>query len=508
MKKFQFLIFTLVGFYFFAKPAFSQEYKALDYINLIDQESIKSHVYIFASDSMEGRETGQTGMHKATNYAAEIFKKSGLQPAFNGSYFQKIPFYTSDSLSYNIKVKGRNLKIGTDFYVNKSPVEFVKSVSGWIVFDITIADEIFFGKYGNKFDGKPVMIVNKTKISDDSLANKLNFVLSSVEKYKPSVVFIENDLLAERVKRQIRRQKTGRLTLATHEVTSNEENPVVSLTGSAILSVLNMNTKQLNNTADKSIINKSAIEIKGSPYTEINVYTENIYCNNVAAYLEGTDKKEEVLILTAHLDHLGKRGNDIYYGADDNASGSAAILSIARAFQQAADNGLRPSRSILFMLFTAEEKGLLGSEFYVKNPAFPLNKTITNLNIDMIGRSDTVLRTNNRYVYIIGSDKLSSDLHRINESSNTECCNLKLDYTYNDDKHPMRLYYRSDQYNFIKNDIPAIFYFTGLHADYHKPSDTPDKVDFEKTTELTRFIFTTAWNLANEKDEIRVDLKK
>ena len=189
--------------------------------------------------------------------------------------------------------------------------------------------------------------------------------------------------------------------------------------------------------------------------------------------------KEELLIITAHYDHLGKHDTLIYNGADDDGSGTTAALEIAQAFMLAKEQGKGPRRSVLIMPVSGEEKGLLGSKYYTDNPVYPLKNTIANLNIDMIGRVDEY-HDNGDYIYLIGSDKLSSELHAISEEVNMKHFNLELDYTFNDKDDPNRYYYRSDHYNFAKNNIPVIFYFNGVHEDYHKPSDTIEKIDFKK----------------------------
>lgn len=209
--------------------------------------------------------------------------------------------------------------------------------------------------------------------------------------------------------------------------------------------------------------------------------------------------------MTAHFDHLGMRGTDIYYGADDNASGTSAVLEIAQAFSQAKASGQGPRRSVLCMLVTGEEKGLLGSQYYTEHPVFPLTQTVANVNIDMIGRKDDKHADSN-YTYVIGSDRLSTELHEINETVNRLYTKLELDYTYNADNDPNRFYYRSDHYNFAKNGIPAIFYFSGVHADYHRPTDTPDKIMYEKAETITRLAFHTTWELANRDERIKVNV--
>ena len=224
---------------------------------------------------------------------------------------------------------------------------------------------------------------------------------------------------------------------------------------------------------------------------------------NVLGFIEGSDLKEELIIITAHYDHLGKHDSLIFNGADDDASGVAGAMEIAEAFMLAKKDGKGPRRSILIMPVSGEEKGLLGSKYYTDNPVYPLNNTIVNLNIDMIGRLDDWHSTGN-YVYLIGSDRLSYELHNINEEVNNKYTKLDLDYKYNDEEDPNRYYYRSDHYNFAKNNIPVIFYFNGVHEDYHRPSDTIEKLDFSKIKTISKLVFLTAWELANREEKIKL----
>ncbi|MEC8248744.1 MAG: M28 family peptidase, partial [Bacteroidota bacterium] len=197
----------------------------------------------------------------------------------------------------------------------------------------------------------------------------------------------------------------------------------------------------------------------------------------------------------------------VYNGADDDGSGTVAILEIAEAFQKAVENGHGPKRSIVFLHVTAEEKGLLGSQYYTDyDPVVSLKNTVANLNIDMIGRTDPKRKRGRRnYIYLIGSDKLSSELHKVSEMVNDKFTNIELDYTYNDENDPNRFYYRSDHYNFAKKNIPIIFYFNGTHADYHRATDTADKIQYDLLENRAKLVFHTAWELANMKKRIVVD---
>lgn len=226
---------------------------------------------------------------------------------------------------------------------------------------------------------------------------------------------------------------------------------------------------------------------------------------NVVAFIEGNEFPEEIIVISAHYDHLGMNGDAVYYGADDDGSGTVAILEIAQAFKKAVLAGNEPKRSILFLHVTGEEKGLLGSKYYTNFPIFPLENTVTDLNIDMIGRVDVNHTNNPNFVYLIGSDRLSTELHVLSEKINDRFTQLELDYTYNSEDDPNRYYYRSDHYSFAKNNIPIIFYFNGSHTDYHKISDTPDKINYEVLAKRAQLIFYTAWEIANRENRIEVD---
>ena len=235
---------------------------------------------------------------------------------------------------------------------------------------------------------------------------------------------------------------------------------------------------------------------------------------NVLAYIEGSDKANEVLVITSHLDHIGVEADgQINNGADDDGSGTVAMMEIAEAFIEAVEDGNGPRRSVLFLHVSAEEKGLLGSKYYTDNPIYPLANTVANLNIDMIGRVDSLHIEQPDYIYLIGSDILSDDLHDVSEKANQDYVGLTIDYRYNDPTtlvyefgrwRENRYYYRSDHYHFIKNNIPAIFYFNGTHKDYHAPTDTVEKINYPLLEKRTRLIFHTAWEIANREERLTI----
>jgi Zn-dependent M28 family amino/carboxypeptidase len=260
------------------------------------------------------------------------------------------------------------------------------------------------------------------------------------------------------------------------------------------------NIDELHAKIDEKL-NPVSFDIQGTEVTlNLDLKKDLVQTENVVGFLEGSDPilKKEVLVFTAHYDHLGI-GSDgaIYHGADDDGSGTTAVLEIAKAFVR---NPEKPKRSVLFITVTGEEKGLLGSLYYTNHPVIPLEETVADLNTDMIGRVDPNYENSpdsSHYVYVIGADKLSSELRATLERANRETVNFKLDYKYDDPNDPEQFYRRSDHFNFARKGIPIAFFFSGTHSDYHRPTDTVEKINFEKMANTIKLIYTTGWDVAN-----------
>jgi Zn-dependent M28 family amino/carboxypeptidase len=220
------------------------------------------------------------------------------------------------------------------------------------------------------------------------------------------------------------------------------------------------------------------------------------FTENVLGLVEFDKSSNEYIVISAHYDHIGKKNGLIYNGADDDGSGTASIMVIAEALAKAKKHGIKLKRNFIFIGFTAEEKGLLGSRHYTDHPMIPLDQVVAGLNIDMIGRKDTLEHETDDYLYIIGSDMINTDLHDINEKAKNDYSGINLDYRFNNKDDPNQFYYRSDHYSFAKHDIPVIFYFRGVHEDYHKHTDTVDKILWDKLEKFSRHIFYTAWEIA------------
>lgn len=464
-----------------------------DFASLINPSTLRQHVEVLASDSIEGRETAEPGMQKAVNYVEQQFQSFGLKPAFGSSFRQEVPFVKWNAGAYKVAYGKQEFIAGKDFYMtppSQTNQVFFSSKSFWICAIDTVPNESKTLK-----NGVALLLTSHVKnITNDSLNNLINASIKKIAGLNPVAILVERDFNGEREKRQIRRMDSGMLSLVKKDQ-SNQ--PPVCYIAPGVYRNLKKNSK-----SDKKAITP-VIHTKEHFTLSVNGYRTT--CYNVGGVLTGGDNGDQYIVVTAHLDHLGKRDSLIYYGADDDGSGCAGVMNMAAAFAEAKRQGVTMKRSILFLLFTGEEKGLLGSTHFTENPPIPMAQTVANLNMDMIGRVDSVSRKDNRYVYLIGSDRMSKDLHLLSEATNNNCCQIRLDYTYNDEAHPMRLYYRSDHYSFVKKGVPAIFYFTGLHEDYHKPTDTADKLDYVKTASIAQLVFSTAWELANRSTRITVD---
>jgi hypothetical protein len=500
MKRFFILSILFSWFTVCAQQDFSTEYA-----ETISISELTEYLNILASDALEGRETGEAGQQMAAAYIQHFFKNNGLEPIVytsdGPSFYQKFELVSLKPGEAWIKVKDKN-------YNNFEDIVYTGNTS----LKSTISAKPVFVGSGSEQDYSNINVANKSVLiycRGDRIDRNKKFEIA-IEK-GAAYVFIIQDAPEDAFKRTLgmykRYMSHGRLTFPKNDAES--DNGYFMLPKSIGLEILNISEKKLEDIIDKSEEGnyKNLLKVETD---EIEFYIhqdlELVETENVLGFIEGSDLKDEYIIITAHYDHVGKNNGEVYNGADDDGSGTVAVLEIAQAFALAKANGHGPRRSILFMTVTGEEKGLLGSSYYVNNPVLPLEKTITNLNIDMIGRVDEAHKEDSNYVYLIGSDKLSLGLHHLSEKVNSTYTKINLDYKFNDENDPNRFYYRSDHYNFAKNNIPIIFYFNGTHADYHKATDTVDKIEFELLQKRTKLVFHTAWEIANRDERISVDV--
>lgn len=471
------------------------------YAKTIIRKDLKKHLTIIASDSMEGRLTGTKGQKKAAKYISSYFKSIGLEgPVKNkdgNNFYQYFKLVNRQWKEVYFKTD-KNVKIDflKNMYVLRASYYFDTEKKVMPVFIPNDSEKEINALAGltQKMDVAALIPTSKNYKNDIKIAKKLR------DKGVKAIVFVHETQTAFEeametngyyLKRKVQQIATPNPTELAMFYTNPE----------AAKQLLNIETLNMNNT----YMNQNNISILAKMEE-----TEEWQSENVLGFIEGTDKKDEIVIITSHYDHvgIGKTDKKVYNGADDDGSGTVSVLEIAEAFTKAKADGKGPRRSILFMTVAGEELGLYGSSYYADiNPIFSLDKTVVDLNIDMIGRigGDYIAKNDPNYVYLIGADKLSTELHELNEAVNQKTQKLKLDYKYNDESDPNRFYYRSDHYNFAKNNIPIIFYFNGVHEDYHQATDDVEKIHFPKLEKIARLVFYTAWEIANREKRLFVD---
>lgn len=482
----------------------AQDPAAQAYGKLITESDLKENLSILASDAFEGRETGKRGQKIAAAFVRANFEDLGLTGPVNGGYYQPVELYTS--IPGEIYVKS-----GPTKYANFEEVVYYGSseTDGEATLPI-----VFAGK-GSKEDFDQISVNGKAVVVMVGTEGNFRAPLGIAREKGAKIVFIVNpdpkafpELLAQ-FKGFL---SGGSLSVENPKTKGSKSSGTFFISTAVAAKLLNSTLEKLTKASNEDVKKTPLKKMKPGTVTyKIAMDVKVVKSENVLGFLEGTDKKDEIVIVTSHYDHIGMKdsgeGDRINNGADDDGSGTVSVLQIAKAFAQAKKEGKGPRRSILFMTVTGEEKGLLGSDYYTQHPIFPLDKTVVDLNIDMVGRRDPQHKGSAPYVYVIGSDKLSMELHALSENTNRATTNLIFDYTYNDQNHPDRLYYRSDHWNFAKNNIPIIFYFDGIHEDYHMPSDEVDKIEFDLLAKRAQTVFYTAWEIANRENRLAVDKK-
>lgn len=525
MIRLLFLPVLLIGF-FSNLSAQSYQDLASELAATIQPDDMRKHLTIIASDEMEGRETGEPGQKRAAEYIRGQLQQMGF-PAVgeNGGFYQTILFKKQKWDQIEMAFDGKEVRHLRDFYSVPADNTSRGTIAiGELTFlgygiddpaysDYQDADDLT-GKHIIIFGGEPRdrdgnFQISGSKTGSDWGENTQRKLEIAKEKGVATVIVVEPDF----------RTSVGaaRKTILDGSMQMAEELEANRKIANSIY-ISSQTAKDILGKQFKKIVkSRKKLEKKGKfkPVTiSVNMTltqekrVNELVGENVLGYLEGSDPKlkDEVVVFSAHYDHIGKRGDDIFNGADDNGSGTTTILEIAQAFMKAKEMGKGPRRSVLFVWVSGEEKGLLGSKYYVNHPIWPLENTVVDINVDMVGRVDDKHADNPEYIYVIGSDRLSTALHAINEEANDRHTKIELDYTYNAEDDPNRYYYRSDHYNFAERGIPSIFYFNGTHPDYHRAGDTVDKINFEKMAKIGQLIFHTGWEIANRDERIKVDV--
>lgn len=509
------IIFTLIIFSFSSfLIAKEKDSLAVRYANTITKEDLSKHLHVLASDEYGGRETGKESLGKAAQYIRNFYQDIEIPP-INNSYYQTYQVGLQSAEGIQVNANDQTFEFKKDFfvfpaYLKKEVINTSAIFLGYGIDDekysdykdIDVSGKIVIVLDGEPHDKKGKYYVSGTDQKSDWSSRKLDIKVKTAQEKGAAAIFFIDELLTYNIATYGHYLESEKMKVITDDLIYAYPKLYIS---SAM-------AEAIVGKSIAAIIKK--IESKGKPFSitssepitlKIHKETQVSDADNVLAYVEGSDKKSELIIVSAHYDHIGIQDGKVYNGADDDGSGTVAVMEMAEAFIRAKKEGNGPRRSVLFLNVSGEEKGLLGSKYYANNPIFPLENTVANLNIDMIGRLDEAHKDNENYVYIIGSNMLSNELHHLNEDNNKTYTNIELDYTYNDKDDPNRYYYRSDHYNFAKNNIPVIFYFNGVHADYHQATDTVDKIIFTKMEKITRLVFHTAWDLVNQEERIQLN---
>ncbi len=489
---------------------------------MITQSQMRDYLEFIASDELEGRDTPSKGLDIAAKFIATNLSRWGVEPAGDdGTYFQKIEMKHSRAIASETTatLNGKVYNYGEDFIFSGESADLDANLCfaghGWYIpsQNINPYEKLDIkDKFVIVYEGFPkgISLRDSRKFSTDFMPP----AMYAAKHGAKGVIYIPGyQSLAFW-------QRLSQNAIEKGSTTFVEEG-TISIPQIVISVRLFSDLFQGEKVPAHAIFNNATPDIE--PFTlspqkrlrlSLRAKTEKIYTKNVLGIVRGSDPKlnHEYVALGAHYDHVGignPIGEDaIYNGADDDGSGTVALMAMAEAFAK----GIKPKRSLLFVWHTAEEKGLRGSKHFVEHPTVPLQQIVAQLNIDMIGRSrvenDKTANQNlsgKDEVYVIGSKMLSSELGNLNEQVNSSFLKLTFNYKYDDPADPNRFFYRSDHYNYAKKGIPVIFYFTGVHEDYHRPSDHVEKIDFDKMEKITRTIYATALELGNRPTRPSID---
>ena len=513
---------------------------------LITPDFLRQHLEVIAHDSLEGRGTGERGQDIAADYISGFYEEHGIQPkGDDNSYFQHFRLNTglTDSLVYHTYRVQESDTVSIDRTVHsKNTVgEYVRLFGG----SAPLSGSVVFAGFGVEDAEREVHHLNGALLAGNwvLIFEDMPAVVDGDTLFNPGIS--NNDRMSQILGNM---NADGILVISSYDREDFDDmaraySNIMSTPTSMTLDYLDDNDGpsgfpkgimqisrelatellELENSDELDILRQSIIDdiqefeayetpfqIDYAPYDD----SGQIEAKNIIAYHEGADPelKNEVLVLVAHYDHLGvghpdETGDMIYNGADDNGSGTVALMNIAYTLQQAKNRGYQPKRSVLYLHVSAEEVGLLGSRYYSDHPVIPIEQTVASFNADMIGRSDNrnIEEADTDYVYLIGGEIISSELDSLVVTANEETVNMRIDRHYNDLQDPNQLFRRSDHWNFGRLEVPFVFFFTGLHDDYHQPSDTVDKIEFEKYSRIVQLIYSSTIKVANAESRPEVD---
>jgi len=515
------------------KPKAAPSVAAQRGIDTISAAQMHDYLSFIASDEMEGRDTPSRGLDLTAKFLATNLARWGFKPAGdNDSYFQKIALRRDaiDKELTHATLNGQNLSLGDDYIPagrgGDGSGSLVFAGNGWFVKAKSLdpfKDMNATGKIAVVFtppDNVPRGF-SPTDFSGKRGEDWMDPMENARKHGAVGLIFVPGfQFLANWDRNRQRMTERGATTVEKFQPPAAESLPAI-IASPRLTNLLfqgeRQNATSLVDAAATGTL-PASFELNADKKVAMTVVGKKdpIWTQNVVAVFEGSDPvlKDEYVAVGAHYDHVGigapVNGDSIYNGADDDGSGTTALLAMAEALAKAP---IRPKRSVVFIWHAGEEKGLWGSRYFVENPTIPLNKIVTQLNIDMIGRSKKAGDTNPRNkelsgpdeIYVIGSKMMSTELGELSESVNKGYLNLSFNYRYDDPADPNRFFFRSDHFNYARKGIPIIFYFDGEHEDYHRPGDSPDKIDYNKMEKVTRTVYMMLWELATRPTRPTVD---
>jgi peptidase M28-like protein len=515
------------------KPKSTSSSMAARGVETIAAAQLKDYLSFIASDEMEGRDTPSRGLDTTAKFIAMNLARWGFKPAGDdGTFFQRIVLRRDvlDGAHSSAEINGQKFAFGEDFLPNPVPAAITGPLvfvgHGWVVKSksidaykgVDVKDKIVV-IYGEGFP-RGVTRADLTGRMGEDWASPALYAQRHGAK---GVLALPDAAMLARWE-QTRQTRAagigGRPQVEKFMTQSGPLLPVIWLS-QKMAEALFQGEKYDGPTLLQRGLSGEQVEPfelsdnKKVSFT-ITVKTEKPPTQNVVAVWEGSDPvlKNEYVATGAHYDHIGicapNAADPICNGADDDGSGTTALLGMAEAISHLKE---RPKRSVLFVWHCGEEKGLWGSKYFTDYPTIPLDRIVTQINIDMIGRSkrdgDTEPRNRDlsgpNQIYVIGSRMMSTELGELNERVNKSYLNLQYDYRYDDPNDPNRFFFRSDHYNYARKGIPIIFFFDGVHQDYHRPGDEPQKIDYQKMEKVTRTIYLTLWEVANLPKRPKVD---
>ena len=514
-----------------AKPKSLASTAAARGADLITPAQLRDYLTFIASDEMEGRDTPSRGLDTVAKFLAMNLSRWGFKPAGDdGSYLQRIVLRRDqlDAAASSAEINGQKFTFGEDFLPTAVPATIsgplVYVGHGWMIKaknidsykGVDVKDKIIvvFG------EGLPKG-VRQTDLTGTRGEDWANPLLYAQRHGALGVLAIPDAAMLSNWERIRQRAATrGATIVEKFQTPTGRPVPAIWLSTNMATALFQGEKQEASSLLTQGNAGEAIEPFELSPGKKVTftvgVKQEKMQTQNVLGVFEGSHPvlKNEYVALGAHYDHVGTgaavNGDTIYNGADDDGSGTTALLAMAEAL---ARTKTRPKRSVLFVWHAGEEKGLWGSRYFTENPTIPLDRIVTQLNLDMIGRSkkegDTAPRNKDlsgpNQVYVIGSKMMSTKLGDLTEAVNKSYLNLTYDYRYDDPADPNRFFFRSDHVNYARKGIPIVFFFDGVHEDYHGRGDTADKIDYEKMGKITRTIYMMMWEIANLPTRPKVD---